>query len=100
MVKLGKMLAQVTIPARHGHALKMNQGQKIKVIDLEGKQVCDFFAIEAANSATYLSGIYTRSSIGKMRPGVGDMLFNNHREPIMVFEEDTTVGIHDMLFAP
>ena len=100
MVQLGQMITQVQVPARHGRAVEVKEGQKIKVIDPQGKQVCDFFALRAGDPAVYLSGIYTRSTIARMRPRVGDNLYNNHRAPIMFFEEDTTIGIHDMLYAP
>ena len=100
MTELGKMVKQVTVPARHGRAVRMAGGQKLRVIDPEGKQVCDFFALRASNSAVYLSGIYTRSTIHRVRPRAGDTLFDNHRFAIMAFLEDTTIGIHDMLFAP
>ena len=36
MVELGKMLEQVHVPARHGRAVEMKKGQKIKVIESEG----------------------------------------------------------------
>ena len=50
--------------------------------------------------AVYLSGVYTRSTIARVRPRVGDTLYDNHRHAIMAFVEDTTIGIHDMLYAP
>ncbi|MCH7997460.1 MAG: urea carboxylase-associated family protein [Chloroflexi bacterium] len=99
MVELGKMVAQVHIEARHGGAVEMKKGQKIKVIDVQGKQVCDFFALRAGDPAVYLSSVYTRSTIGRMRPRVGDPIFNNLREQFMIMEEDT-VGRNDMLYAP
>ena len=99
MVELGKMLEQVHVPARHGRAVEMKKGQKIKVIDVQGKQVCDFFALRAGDPAVYLSSVYTRSTIGRMRPRVGDPIYNNLREKFMTMEEDT-VGRNDMLYAP
>ena len=100
MVQLGKLVESVTIPARHGRAVVVRGGQKVKVTDVEGKQVCDFFALRASDPSVYLSGVYTRSTIARMRPRVGDTLFDNHRIAIMSFLEDTTIGIHDMLYAP
>ncbi len=100
MVQLGKLVESVTIPARHGRAVRVLGGQKVKVSDVQGKQVCDFFAVRSSNPSVYLSGVYTRSTIARVRPRAGDTLFDNHRIAIMAFMEDTTIGIHDMLYAP
>ena len=100
MVQLGKLVESVTIPAAHGRAVVVRGGQKVKVTDVEGKQVCDFFALRASDPSVYLSGVYTRSTIARVRPRVGDTLFDNHRIAIIAFLEDTTIGIHDMLYAP
>jgi uncharacterized protein YcgI (DUF1989 family) len=99
MASPGDPVQRVHVPARTGKAVRVQEGQRVKVIDLQGKQVCDFFALNPANPAEFLSGIYTRSTIGHMRPQVGKPLYNNQRQPILVLEEDT-VGRHDMLYAP
>ena len=99
MGPLGKMVQQVHVPARTGKAVQVKGGQRLKVIDIQGKQVCDFFALNPSNPAEFLSGVYTRSTLGLMRPKIGRPLYNNQRQPILLLEEDT-VGRHDMLYAP
>ena len=99
MVTLGSLVTTVHIPARHGRAVHVKKGQRIKVIDVQGKQVCDFFAVDPKDPTVYLSGIHTRSSINHMRPQVGKPLYNNQRQPILMLEEDKAGNI-DMLFAP
>ena len=99
MTSLGNLVKQVHVPARHGRGVQVKEGQRIKVIDVQGKQVCDLFALRATDPAVFLSGTYTRSTTGHMRPRVGEPLYNNQREQILMLEEDT-VGRHDMLYAP
>ncbi len=99
MAPLGRLVREVHVPARHGRGVQVKKGQRIKVIDVQGKQVCDFFAVNPTNPAEFLSGTYTRSTIGRMRPQVGKPLYNNQRQPVLTWEEDT-VGCHDMLYAP
>jgi uncharacterized protein YcgI (DUF1989 family) len=100
MTSAGNLVQQLHIPARTGKAVQVKEGQRIKVIDVQGKQVCDFFALNPTNPAEFLSGIYTRSSIAHMWPQLGKPLYNNQRQQILVLEEDTTPGRHDMLYAP
>ena len=99
MASLGSLVQEVHVPARMGKAVQVKEGQRIKVIDVQGEQVCDFFALNLTNPAEFLSGIYTRSSTGHMRPQIGKPLYNNQRQPILILEEDN-VGRHDMLYAP
>ncbi len=99
MASTGRPVQQVHIAPRSGGAVRVKKGQRVKVTDIQGKQVCDFFAVNPNNAAEFLSGTYTRSSTGYMRPQVGQPLYNNQRKQIMVLEEDT-VKRHDMLYAP
>ena len=100
MTSLGRLVQEIHVPARTGKAVQVKAGQRIKVLDVQGKQICDFFALNPTNPSEFLSGTYTRSSIAQMRPQVGKPLYNNQRQQILMFEEDTTPGRHDMLYAP
>ncbi|KAL9112276.1 MAG: hypothetical protein Q9227_003394 [Pyrenula ochraceoflavens] len=90
------------IPARSGAHASLRKGQKIKVINTHGNQVVDFWAFtnDATSSSTpkYLSMSQTRSALLRVRVSVGDILRDNTRKPILQMVEDTTSGVHDMLF--
>ena len=98
MVMLGQLLHKVLIPGAYGRAVFLRQGQYLKVIDVQGKQVCDFFAFNPADPTEFLSASHTRGANGQMNLEVGKPLYNNDRQPILLLEEDT-VKIHDMRFA-
>lgn len=93
------MLQSFTIPARSGVAHAVAKGQKIKLINTHGEQVVDTWAYNANDISEYMSMEATRTTIQKMRPGVGDVLYTNNRNPIMTLIEDTSPGIHDTLIA-
>lgn len=98
MVALGQRVKRVLIPATYGKVVFLRQGQLIKVIDVQGKQVCDFFAFNPADPTEFLSPSHTRVSNGQLGIEVGKPLYNNARQPILLLEEDT-VRIHDMRVA-
>ncbi|MFC1931041.1 DUF1989 domain-containing protein [Chloroflexota bacterium] len=98
MVILGRLLNKVLIPGAHGRAVFLRQGQYLKVIDVHGKQVCDFFAFNPADPTEFLSASHTRGGNNNLNLEVGKPLYNNDRQPVLLLEEDT-VKVHDMRFA-
>lgn len=98
MVKLGPLLKQVLIPARYGKAVLVRPGQYLKVIDVQGKQVCDFFAFDPTDPTEFLSPAHTRGATGQLKIEVGKPIYNNARQPILLLAEDT-VRVHDMTAA-
>ena len=95
MVALGELASRELIPASHGKAIFIRQGQLLKVIDVQGKQVCAFFAFNPGDPTEHLSPSHTRVSNGQLDIEVGKPLYNNARQPILLLEEDK-VGVHDM----
>jgi uncharacterized protein len=89
----------VTIPARRGRACRLNKGQAIKIINTHGHQVVDTWAFSAETLHEFMSNEHTRPTIGTIFPTKGHKLYTNRRRPILDFEEDTSPGIHDTLFA-
>jgi len=89
----------VTIPARKGRACRLNKGQAIKIINTHGHQVVDTWAFSAEDLHEFMSNEHTRPTIGTIFPTKGHKLYTNRRRPILDFEEDTSPGIHDTLFA-
>ena len=47
-------MCEILIPACHGAAIDVKEGQTIAVIDIEGAQVVDFFAERAGNPGEFV----------------------------------------------
>ena len=75
-------------------------GQAFRVIDVEGKQVADLFAFNAADVGEYHSAMHTRAVVSHLFPKVGEAFVTNRRRPILTLEADDTPAVHDMLIAP
>ena len=89
----------IEIPARKGKAVRVRQGQRIKVINTKGQQVVDTWAFKADDLHEFMSMEHSRVAIGRIIPAIGDGLVTNRRRPILTLVEDTSGGIHDTLFA-
>jgi len=98
MITLGQLVKRVLIPATYGRATFVRKGQFIKVTDVQGRQVCDFFAFHPTDPTEFLSVSHTRLANCKLRLEVGKPLYNNAYEPILLLEEDK-VRVHDMCAA-
>ena len=89
----------IEIPARKGKAVRVRNGQRIKVINTKGQQVVDTWAFNADDLHEFMSMEHSRVAIGHIIPAIGDALVTNRRRPILTLVEDTSGGIHDTLFA-
>lgn len=87
------------IPARRGVARAVNKGQFIRLITTHGRQAIDTWAYNATNVIEYMSMEATRTTIQRMSPRVGDVLYTNNRHAILTMTEDTSPGTHDTLIA-
>ncbi|CAM6125683.1 unnamed protein product [Calypogeia fissa] len=102
-------MARVPIPARSGAFVNLKPGQRLKIVNTHGTQVVDTWALSAladdyhATTATsrsrYLSMCHTRTALGKLSVATNDILRDNIREPMLKLIEDTSGGVHDLLFA-
>jgi uncharacterized protein len=90
----------IHVPAREGRAVTVPAGQAFRVVDVEGKQVADLFAFNAADVGEYHSAMHTRAVVSHLFPKVGEAFVTNRRRPIMTLEADDTPAVHDMLIAP
>jgi len=88
-----------TIPAKHGRAVRLREGDALKVITPSGHQVCDFFALAAGSPFEFLSMEHCRTALGRIYINEGDTLVTNRRRAIVTLEEDTSPGVHDTLIA-
>jgi uncharacterized protein YcgI (DUF1989 family) len=88
-----------TIPARRGRAVRLNAGQAIRIVNTHGHQVVDTWAFSAEDMGEFLSMEHLRPTIGTIFPTKGHALVTNRRRPILIWEEDTSPGIHDTIVA-
>jgi uncharacterized protein len=89
----------IEIPARRGKAFRLDQGRSVRVVNTHGQQVVDTWAFVAADLDEFMSMEHSRVAIGRIIPGIGDILVTNRRRPILTLTADTSGGIHDTLFA-
>jgi uncharacterized protein YcgI (DUF1989 family) len=87
------------IEPRHGTAFLLKKGKKLKVTDLQGEQVSDFFAYLESDPQEYLSSGRTLDYLSKIFVGKGDLLYSSQSRPLARVNEDT-VGRHDFLLTP
>jgi hypothetical protein len=82
-----------------GLALAIKKGQALRLVNTFGSQVVDTWALAGADTSEYLSVEHTRRMLYNLFPKQGDILYSNRRSPMLLLEEDTSPGRHDMLFA-
>lgn len=88
-----------TLPARQGRAVRLNRGERLKIINVHGTQVCDFWAFFEDGLHEFMSMEHVRAWLSKTIPAAGDELVTNRRRPILCMIEDSSIGIHDTLIA-
>jgi uncharacterized protein YcgI (DUF1989 family) len=89
----------VLVPAREARAVRVPSGGRFRVVDVEGGQVVDLFAFVAGDVGEYASAEHTRIWVNRLFPRVGEAFVTNRRRPILLFEQDDSPGVHDMLCA-
>lgn len=86
----------VEIPAREGRGVHVAAGRLLDLVDVEGSQVADLVAYDAANPDEYLSPAHTAAVNTSIRLGVGSSLYSNHRHALLTIVRDD-VGRHDLV---
>ncbi|HZS90554.1 MAG TPA: urea carboxylase-associated family protein [Chloroflexota bacterium] len=89
------MGTRIHVPARQGRSFEVHGGQTIRVIDVQGQQVCDFWAFRVGNIREYVSASHTRIACGRVWLARGDALVSNLRTPLLTLV-DGQEG-HDLL---
>lgn len=87
------------LPAREGVAVPLGPGQRVRIVNHNGGQVVDTWALRAGDPDEWLSMEHTRTALTKLVPGVGDDLYSNRRRPLLSVVQDTSPGVHDTLIA-
>lgn len=87
------------IPKCSGTGLALKKGQKLKITDIEGFQVSDFFCFFKDDHEDYLSSGRTFDYIERIYISAGDKLYSSKSKVMATVVEDT-VGKHDFVFTP
>lgn len=82
-----------------GTAIRIESGRRLTIVNTHGSQVVDTWALNAQDTSEYLSVEHTRRMLGSLFPKTGQPLYSNRRSPLLLLEEDTSPGRHDMLLA-
>ncbi|MFF9279047.1 DUF1989 domain-containing protein [Streptomyces griseosporeus] len=99
MTPATQLCASIDIPAGEGRAVHVDAGQRVKIIDVEGRQVGDVFAFARGDVREYHSASHTRAHVNRLFPAVGEQFVTSLRRPILTLVEDSSPGRHDMLIA-
>jgi Domain of unknown function (DUF1989) len=97
---LGAGRRQVVVPAQSGRAVSVSCGDLVRVVDIEGHQVWDMWAVDAADHGRWLSVSHTRDRCERLFPAVGGQFCDQRGTPVLELAGDTSPGVHDMLFPP
>lgn len=87
------------IEPRHGTGFILKKGDQLRVTDLKGEQVSDFFCFMKEDPEDYLSSGRTLDYMSKLFLSTGDTLYSSKSKPMAKIIEDK-VGRHDFLLTP
>lgn len=89
-------MKEYIIEKQTGRAFELKKGESISVIDIEGKQVADFFAVNANNYNEFFSAGVTVDCKESLLITKDDVLYTNMYHPMFTIIQDD-VGVHDMM---
>lgn len=89
----------IELAPRTGTSLILKKGQRLRIIDPQGKQVSDIAAYNATDIRETLSNGRTFDYAGKIYLTTGDKLYSNRSNALLSIAHDT-VGKHDFLMTP
>ena len=87
-------MTSVLVKGGHGGRIDARQGELLEIVNVEGKQVCDFFAFNRDNLREHLSPGHTRSVLRRVVIRPGDKFYTVIRDPMFELVEDTC-GVND-----
>ena len=93
---LGKVVAEYRIDAASAIAYRVQTGQYIQIIDVEGAQCSDFLAFAGANYSEELDSTVTRTlnALAMPQAGLHGKYFSQKMQPLVEVIQDTC-GRHD-----
>ena len=90
-------MREVLVKGGYWGRIDVSAGERLEIVNVEGTQICDFFAFRADDIGEFLSPAHTRAELMRLTLGAGDTLVSVRRAPMFEIVEDT-VGSHDMIF--
>lgn len=91
-----KLAEVVDVPACEGRAIRVRVGDRLRIVDVEGRQVGDFAAWSAVDPDEYFSPSHTVTQNWRITLRPGDALATNRRNDMFRVVADT-VGYHDLI---
>src|SRR5437867_2300492 len=92
-------MERIEIPASEARMARVGAGERFRIVDVEGGQCVDSWAIVADDVDEWASADHTRAENSSLFPAVGEHIYTNRRRPMLLFEEDNSPGIHSTLIA-
>jgi hypothetical protein len=89
----------IAIQARSGAAATLRAGYSITIVNTHGGQVVDMWAFCADDPSEHLSMPHSVVYLSRIKPAVGSVLVSNLRKPMLCLTQDSSPGVHCMLFA-
>lgn len=89
----------IDIPPQEGRGFWVAKGQTFCVIDPEGQQVADLWAISlGVGEIDWLSTSQTRDITERLFPVIGESFYSEKAKPLLTLLQDNSPCPHDMLF--
>ncbi|MDH3689128.1 MAG: DUF1989 domain-containing protein [Gammaproteobacteria bacterium] len=96
IVSSRNMVHDEVLPAGEPWSRVINQGQVLRIVDLEGKQGVDFLCYNAHNYSERYHAPNTLKASVTVRLGKGHTLYSDEARPLFKIIEDTC-GFHDTI---
>lgn len=87
------------IPPRTGTGFHLKKGSRLRVTDIQGEQVSDFFCVLESDHKEYLSSGRTIDYLSRINFKEGDILYSSKSRPLVKIVKNT-VPTHDFLLTP
>jgi uncharacterized protein len=94
-------VTDTVLKARHGTAVPLTVGDRLQIINRDGGQVVDMWALAHPRDGhdEYTSMEHTRAALTRLVPRVGDGIYSTRRRVLVTLVQDTSPGVHDTLIA-
>lgn len=89
-------MREFMIAKQTGQAFQITRGKRFSVIDIEGQQVADLFAVNSHAFDEFFSAAVTIDCKESLFISAGDILYSNRYQPMITIIEDE-VGVHDVM---
>jgi len=89
----------IPLPPGEGRAVRVVAGSRLRIVNTQGGQVVDTWAVAVGDPQEVLSMEHSRSALYSLLFRPGDVLVSNRFRPMLKLTADTSPGIHDTLHA-